>query len=58
MSDALQILLNSGGLYLALAAAICVLVGVGATRRLFQSARRAEPPEPRHRPRRKDWAGV
>lgn len=45
MSDAVQALLDSGGLYLVLGAVLCILLGVGAARRLFQGAKRAEPPD-------------
>jgi hypothetical protein len=44
MNDAIQILLDTGWLYLAVGAVICVFIGVGAARRLFQGAKRAEPP--------------
>ncbi len=49
MSDALQVMLDSGGLDLALGAVICLILGVGAARRLFQGAKRAEPADPRSR---------
>jgi hypothetical protein len=49
MSDALQALLDSGALYLTLGAVICIVLGVGAARRLFQRAKKIEPPQ-----RRKD----
>jgi hypothetical protein len=49
MSDALQALLDSGALYLALGAFLCVVLGVGAARRLFQGAKKIETPR-----RRKD----
>jgi hypothetical protein len=49
MSDALQALLDSGALYLALGAVLCVVLGVGAARRLFQGAKKIETPR-----RRKD----
>jgi hypothetical protein len=49
MSDILQALLDSGALYLALGAILCIVVGVGAARRLFQEAKKIEPP-----PRRND----
>jgi hypothetical protein len=49
MSDALQALLDSGALYLALGAVICIVLGVGAARRLFRGAQKIEPPR-----RRKD----
>jgi hypothetical protein len=38
MSDTLQALLDSGALYLALGAVICIALGIGAARRLFQGA--------------------
>jgi len=38
MNDTLQVLLDSGALYLALGAAICIALGIGAARRLFQGA--------------------
>jgi hypothetical protein len=44
MSDALQALLDSGALYLTLGAVICIVLGVGAARRLFQGAKKIEPP--------------
>jgi hypothetical protein len=50
MSDALQALLDSGALYLTLGAVICIVLGVGAARRLFQRAKKIEPPQ-----RRKDY---
>jgi hypothetical protein len=49
MSDALQGLLDSGALYLALGAVLCIVLGVGAARRLFQGAKKIE-----RRQRRKD----
>jgi hypothetical protein len=36
MGEAFQSLLDSGGLYLILGAVICVVIGIGAARRLFQ----------------------
>ena len=36
MSDTLQALLDSGALYLAVGAVICIMLGVGAAKRLFQ----------------------
>jgi hypothetical protein len=44
MSDALQAMLDSGALYLALGAIICVVLGIGAAKRLFQGARKIKPP--------------
>jgi hypothetical protein len=54
MGDTLQVLLDSGGLYLALGAVLCIFLGIGAVRRLFQGAKRAEPPDPDRRRRRND----
>jgi hypothetical protein len=54
MGHSFQFLLDSGWLYLALGAVICIFLGVGAARRLFQGAKRAEPPDPDRRLRRKD----
>jgi hypothetical protein len=54
MSNAFQVLLDSGMLYLVIGAVICICLGVGAARRLFQGAKRAEPPDSQHRPRPKD----
>ena len=48
MSEAFQFLLDSGGLYLVLGAVVCVFLGVGAARRLFQGAKRAEPSAREH----------
>jgi hypothetical protein len=45
MSNALQILLDSGALYLALGAVICIVLGVGAVKRLFQGANKIKTPE-------------
>ena len=42
MSDAFQALLDSGGLYLAVAAILCIVIGIGAARRMFRSAKKAE----------------
>jgi hypothetical protein len=42
MNDALQALLDSGMLYLALGAMLCIVIGVGAARRLFQGAKKIE----------------
>jgi hypothetical protein len=44
MSDALQVLLDSGALYLALGALICIMLGVGAARRLLRGADRFKSP--------------
>ena len=53
MTDAFGAMLDSGVLYLAVGAVICVILGVGAARRLFQGAAKAEPPDPEDHPRRK-----
>jgi hypothetical protein len=45
MSDTLQMWLDSGALYLALAAIICVVFGVGAVRRLFHEANKFKIPQ-------------
>jgi hypothetical protein len=45
MDDALQTLLDSGWLFLAFGAVICIFLGIGPARRLFQGAKRAEPPD-------------
>jgi hypothetical protein len=42
IAETLQALLDSGALYLALGAVICVVLGVGAARRLFQGASKIE----------------
>ena len=44
MSNALQISLDSGAIYLAVGAVICIVVGVGAVRRLFQEANKFKNP--------------
>ena len=54
MGHPIQVLLDSGGLYLVLGAVLCIFLGVGAAKRLFQGAKRAEPPDPEYRSRRKD----
>jgi hypothetical protein len=36
MSDTVQALLDSGALYLAVGAVICLVLGVGAAKRMFQ----------------------
>ena len=46
MGNTLQALLDSGGLYLAIGAVLCIFLGIGAARRLFHGAKRAEPPDP------------
>jgi hypothetical protein len=53
MSDAFGAMLDSGVLYLAVGAVICVFLGIGAVKRLFQGAKKAEPPDPQDHPRRK-----
>jgi hypothetical protein len=45
MSDTLQVLLDFGALYLALGAALCIVLGFGAARRLFQGAKKIESPK-------------
>jgi hypothetical protein len=45
MSDTLQMLLDSGALYLALGAIICVALGVGAVKRLFHDANKFKAPQ-------------
>ncbi|HET7383562.1 MAG TPA: hypothetical protein VFJ59_13380 [Pseudolabrys sp.] len=50
MRQSFQILLDSGGLYLALGAVLCIVFGVGAAKRLFQGAKRAEPSDPQRCP--------
>jgi hypothetical protein len=42
VADAFQSLLDSGALYLIVGAVICVVIGIGAARRLFRGARRME----------------
>jgi hypothetical protein len=54
MGQSFQVLLDSGGLYLALGAVLCTIIGVRAVKRLFQGAKRAEPPDPQRRPPNKD----
>jgi hypothetical protein len=49
MTNAFGVLLDSGVLWLTLGAVICVLLGVGAVRRLFEGASKAEPPDPPER---------
>jgi hypothetical protein len=44
MSDAFQALLDSGLLYFALGALICIVLGAGAARRLFQGANKIKTP--------------
>jgi hypothetical protein len=46
MNDALALMLDSGWLYLAVGAVLCIIIGVGAVRHLFQGAARAEPHDP------------
>jgi len=46
--------LIQAGFYLALGAVLCLVIGVGAVKRLFQGAKRAEPPDPQRRPPSKD----
>ena len=44
MSDTLQALLDSGALYLAVGAVICIVLGVGAAKRLFQGGNKIKAP--------------
>jgi hypothetical protein len=44
MSDIFQALLDSGALYLAVGAVICIALGIGAVRRLFREANKIEAP--------------
>jgi hypothetical protein len=53
MNDALQLMLDSGWLYLAVGAVLCAVVGVGAVRHLFQGAKRAEPHDPPRKRKKK-----
>jgi hypothetical protein len=45
MSEALQVLLDSGAIYLALGAVLCIVLGVGAVRRLFRGASKLKHPD-------------
>jgi hypothetical protein len=45
MSETLQVLLDSGALYLVFGAVICIVLGIGAARRLFQGANKSKNPE-------------
>jgi hypothetical protein len=45
MSDTVQALLDSGALYLAVGAIICIVLGVGAAKRLFQGANKIKTPQ-------------
>jgi hypothetical protein len=45
MSDTFQVLLDSGAIYLALGAVICIMLGVGAVRRLFRGASKIKTPK-------------
>ena len=42
MSDTFQIFLDSGAAYLAIGAFMCVVLGVGAARRVFRGAKKFE----------------
>jgi hypothetical protein len=44
MSYTLQALLDSGALYLAVGAVICIVLGVGAAKRLFQRGNKIKTP--------------
>lgn len=46
MSEGFQVLLDSGVLYLGIGALICVVIGVGAVRKMFSKASKAEPRKP------------
>lgn len=48
MADAFQVMLDSGALWLALGAVVCIVLGVGAVRKMFRGAEKAEPHEPPH----------
>ena len=48
-SEAFQILLDSGWLYFAIGAVICIIIGWRAVRRLFHGAAVAEPQDPPER---------
>jgi len=52
MMDALQAMLDGGWLYLAIGAVVCLLIGIGAVRRMFSEAAKAEAPEPPRHDRR------
>ena len=45
MSDTLQVLLDSGALYLVFGALICIVLGIGAIWRLFKGANKIKNPE-------------
>jgi hypothetical protein len=45
MSNTLQALLDSGALYLVFGALICIVLGIGAARRLFQGANKSKNPD-------------
>jgi hypothetical protein len=45
MSNAFRVLLDSGAIYLALGAVICMMLGAGAVKRLFQGANKIKTPE-------------
>src|SRR5947209_4601955 len=45
MSDTVQAFLDSGALYLAVGAMICIVLGVGAAKRLFQGANKIKTPQ-------------
>jgi hypothetical protein len=52
-NGALQLMLDSGWLYLAVGAVLCVIIGAGAVRHLFQGAKRAEPRDPPRKRKKK-----
>ena len=45
MSDTLQVLLDSGALYLVFGAVICIVLGIGAVWRLLKDANKLKNPE-------------
>ncbi len=49
MAEAFEVMLDSGALWLALGAVVCIILGIGAVRKMFRGAAKAEPPEPPHR---------
>jgi hypothetical protein len=46
LDNVFEFMLNSGWLFFAAGAVICIIIGVGAVRRLFAGASRAEPKDP------------
>jgi hypothetical protein len=45
IGDTFQALLDSGALYFAFGAVICIVLGIGAARRLFKEANKIKSPE-------------